>query len=491
MIDRVNKPRVRFAPSPTGYLHVGSARTAIFNWLFARKHQGRFLLRIEDTDVARSGLDMVEAIFSSLRWLGLNWDEEPIFQSRRFEIYQKYAEQMVADNQAYKCFCTKEKLQAEREKARKEKRTFRYDRTCLRLSDAKKAKLESGGAPHAVRLKVDEGRTAFFDEVFGDVQVDHEQLDDFIILRSDGKPTYHLAVVVDDHEMEITHVIRGDDHLSNTPKHILLYNAFGWETPKFVHLPLILGPDRQRLSKRHGATAVSEYKTAGYLPEAMFNFLALLGWSSGDDRESFSRDQLIEEFDLSGIMKKSAVFDERKLEWMNNQYIMARDDESLLKLTIPRLEASGLVSSEFVKENKTYLLKIMALLKPRMRRLSDFPDMASYFFRAPESYDEKAVKKHWKGPDLVDKFHRLIDRLGNIEDFHPDEIETAIRSLAEELDMSAAKLIHPTRVALTGAPASPGLFEVMELLGKDTVIRRLEKAVDFVEHHLNAEVAIN
>ncbi|MFQ5822544.1 MAG: glutamate--tRNA ligase [bacterium] len=479
--SKVVKVRVRFAPSPTGYLHVGSARTAIFNWLFARKYHGKFLLRIEDTDVARSGEEMVQAIFNGLRWLGLDWDEEPVFQSERFHVYKQYAERLVEEGKAYRCYCTQERLQAVRENALREKKEVKYDRYCLNLTETEKAAHEKEDVPYVIRFKVEDGFTSFVDEVYGQLRFDNNQIDDFVILRSDGIPTYHLAVVVDDKEMNITHIIRGDDHLTNTPKQVLLYKAFGWECPVFSHVPLILGPDRQRLSKRHGATSIEEYEKAGYLPEAVLNFLALLGWSSGDDRELFTRDELIEAFDLSGISKKSAVFDEKKLEWMNGQYLNKIDNEELLQRVQLYLTDAGFITPNFVSENKEYLLRIVGLLKTRIRRLTEFSKLSRYFFTEPEEYEEVGVQKHWKDPMLIERFYSLIDRLAEIQEFSQGNIEKAIRSLAEQMNISAAKLIHPMRLAITGYSASPGLFEIMEILGQETVLRRLRKAIEYLK----------
>jgi len=477
--------RVRFAPSPTGYLHVGGARTAIFNWLFARKHGGQFLLRIEDTDVARSGEEMVAAIIQGMQWLGLNWDGEIVYQSARLEVYKTQAAQLIADGKAYKCFCSKEELESKRQNAAREKLDYKYkhDRICLSRKTEEITAFEKEGRPFVVRFKLPEGETVFSDRVYGEIRVNHAQLDDFIIQRSDGYPTYHLAVVVDDHEMAISHIIRGDDHLSNTPKHVLLFHAFGWACPIFVHVPLILGPDKQRLSKRHGATAVGEYEKSGYLAEAFLNFLSLLGWSSGDDRELFSREELIQEFDLSGIQKKSAGFDEKKLEWLNGQYLMALTDRKLLELVTPEFLKTGLISNDYVAKNEAYLLKIIALMKPRLKRLVEISEMSCYFFKDPQTYEEKAVKKHWKGPEIIEQLNRLKNRLENLDDFKVSLLEPVIRSLAEELDKGAGKVIHPLRLALTGVSFSPGIFEVMELLGKDRVIKRLKTAIHFLESH--------
>ncbi|MFQ5649222.1 MAG: glutamate--tRNA ligase [bacterium] len=485
MSSQTENTRVRFAPSPTGYLHVGGARTAIFNWLFARKHGGTFLLRIEDTDVERSGPEMVDAILHSMKWLGLEWDEEVVYQSARLDLYHKHIDELILNSSAYKCFCSKKTLEERRALARLEKREYKYkqDRTCLNLSSNQVESFVKEGRPCVVRLKLSDGQTVFRDEIYGEIKVAHSQLDDFIIQRSDGTPTYHFAVVVDDHEMGITHILRGDDHLSNTPKHVLLYQAFGWPLPVFAHVPMILGPDKKRLSKRHGATSVGEYERAGYLPEAMLNFLTLLGWSSGDDRELFNRDELIEHFELNGISKKSAVFDEKKLEWMNGQYIMQLDDKVLQRLVMAELISAGLVTEKYVAANKLLLDKILALLKPRVKRLSDVVSMSRYFFQDPQEYEEKGVRKHWKDPQLMVKFEELSGRLADLDIFTAAGIEPVMRGLAEEHGLSAAKLIHPTRLALTGVSFSPGMFEVMELLGKETVLRRLHTAMDYLRKH--------
>lgn len=472
--------RVRFAPSPTGYLHVGGARTAIFNWLYARKQGGRFLLRIEDTDVVRSQTAQVDAIFQGLQWLGLTWDESPLYQSSRFEIYRKFAFMLVEQGAAYKCFCSPERLRELRERAEKNKGEYKYDRACLNLTGEEIAQRERDNQTFVIRFKVKAGITSFTDQIYGDIQVKNSQLDDFIILRSDRNPTYHLAVVVDDHEMQITHVIRGEDHLSNTPKHVLLYEAMGWKCPIFVHVPLILGPDRQRLSKRHGATAMTEYQKAGYLPDAMFNFLALLGWSTGDDRELFSKEDLIQAFSLKGIMKKSAVFDEKKLLWMNGQYLMAMSDESLLQMLLPELINAGLTTEQFAQKNRDYLLKIIRLLKTRARRLVEFVTMSKYFFHQPEEFDQKGMEKFWQDPAQADKFVQLIERLNILENFTADNVERILRALALEWEISAAGIIHPTRLAITGRTVSPGLFEIMEMLGKKAVIARLKKVVEYL-----------
>ncbi len=481
----IKSVRVRFAPSPTGFLHIGGARTAIFNWLFAQKHNGKFLLRIEDTDAERSGQDMVEAIIEGLRWLNLDWDEEIVSQSRRLEVYKKHAHALVQSGKAYKCFCSKEELAAKRDEAAKKKQDYRYrnDRKCLSLTTGEVEELEVRNQPYVIRLKLPEQPVQFTDMIHGNITVHHKQLDDFIIMRPDGYPTYHLAVVVDDYDMQISHVIRGDDHLSNTPKHILLYKAFGWQPPQFAHVPLILGMDKHRLSKRHGATAIGEYETSGYLAETVLNFLTLLGWSSGDDREIFSRAELVKEFDISGVAKKSAVFDEKKLEWMNGQYIMALTDQELLEKATPYLKKQDWITEEILADQK-FVLKITAMLKQRLKRLTEFPEMIAYFFSAPERYEEKAVKKFWKDESVIDILQKISSQLAAIKDFENTSIEAVLRSITDELELGFGKVMNPLRLALTGGSVSPSMFEVMELLGKQNVLERIETACVYIRKNL-------
>jgi len=470
--------RTRFAPSPTGYLHVGGARTAIFNWLFAKKHAGKFLLRIEDTDKERSSEEMTRQIFEGLNWLGLHWDEEVIYQGARAKIHREQAQQLVREGKAYPCFCTKEELDQKRKEARKQKRAYRYDGTCRNLSTEEvKAKIQSG-MPYAIRFKTPEGITAWKDGVHGRIEVNNAEIDDFIIIRSDGSPIYQLAVVVDDHLMGITHVIRGDDHISNTPKQILLYQAFGWPIPAFAHVPLILGPDKKRLSKRHGATSVDEYRRMGILSEALFNYLVLLGWSPGDDREIMSKTETLEAFSLEGISKNNAIFDEKKLLWMNGQYISQSSNEKLWSHVSELLRERGLLKLTEAVSQKQYILRVIELLKTRVKLLTDFVDSGQYFFEDPDSYDPKGLRKHFREPRMWDYLNELADRLQQLESFEPEAIETVVRKFAEEKGISAAKIIHPVRLAVSGRTVTPGLFEVISLLGKDTVVRRLQKIVN-------------
>jgi glutamyl-tRNA synthetase len=476
--EKTDIVRVRFAPSPTGYLHIGGARTAIFNWLFARHYTGKFLLRIEDTDFARSDVKMVQAIYDGLKWLGLDWDEQAVFQSTRLERYQQISQQLIENNQAYYCYCTQERLSQRKVVGEKDERSYRYDGHCRNLSNEEKMKLESQGLPRAIRFKVEPGETHFTDEVHGSLTIDNNEIDDFIIIRSDGIPTYNFAVVVDDQDMEISHVIRGDDHLSNMPKQVMIYQALGLRQPKFAHVPLILGADKKRLSKRNGATSVSDYETAGYLPEAMLNFLSLLGWSPGNDREIMTKQELIDNFSLQGISKKSAIFDEAKLIWMNGKYINQMSDDEILKKIVPLLKDKNLINELDI--NDVYIKRAISLLKPKIKKISDFADLGYYFFKDPDQYDQEAIKKYWQDQAVAVRLDNTSKRLSGLDLFNATNIENIIRNLAEELGIAAAKLIHPIRLALTGFGVSPGLFEVMEVLGKEAVLRRISKAVRWI-----------
>src|SRR5579863_1420263 len=393
--------RVRFAPSPTGYLHVGGARTALFNWLLARRYGGVFVLRIEDTDVERSSAGMVDGILEGLSWLGLDWDEgpnvggpyAPYFQSDRLDKYRAAAAALVASGHAYYCYCTAEEIKAKREAAEKASGGWLYDRTCAALPAAEIAARESRKMPRAVRFRVPAGVTRVDDLVHGPIEFDGANIEDFVIVRSDGHPTYHLSVVSDDIEMRITHVVRGDDHISNTPKQILLYRALGAEVPQFAHVPLILGPDKKRLSKRHGATSVTEYATQGYLPEAMVNFLALLGWSPGGNQEVFTRDELVALFALDGISGGNAVFNLEKLEWFNQQHMMRLAPEELARRIRPSLERAGLWDAAYLGDLHVWFFAVLELLKPRAKRLDDFVDQGRFFFSDTVEFDEAAVAK--------------------------------------------------------------------------------------------------
>lgn len=463
--------KTRFAPSPTGYLHVGGARTALFNYVFARKLGGEFLLRVEDTDISRSEKEKVDQIITDLKWLGINWDEEIIYQSKRISLYQDYTKHLLESYKAYRCFCTPQELEAKRRIEDKSERAYLYDGKCRHLSeDEIRANLDKGMS-YVIRFRVPEGSTNWVDSVHDKISVNNQEIEDFVLLRSDGSPTYQIAVVTDDHEMEISHVIRGDDHIPNTPKQILLYRAFGWQVPQFSHVPLILGADGKRLSKRHGATAVGEFRDKGYLPQALLNYLFLLGWSPGDDSEIMTLEEITKKFSLKGISKKGAIFDETKLIWMNGNYIREMPDEEILPYVIDYLKTRKFNAGD--ASNSDYLLSVIRLMKPRVEVLPDFIDSARYFFEDPADYDPKAVNKYLKNADIWIYLSEFIEQLDALSEYDQTNIENLLRAIAEERNISAAKIIHPVRLALTGKTASPGLFEMMEIIGKEAVLRRL------------------
>ena len=470
--------RVRFAPSPTGDLHVGGVRTALFNYLFARHHGGKFLLRIEDTDSERSTTEAISVILDGLAWLGLQADEEPIFQSQRLDRHAAAAEKMLAGGYAYRCFCTREEIDARR----KAKEEYKYDRKCLDLTRGEIDARLGRGEAFAVRIIVPEGEITFKDGVHGDMRVACAELDDLILLRRDGTPTYMLAVVVDDIDMGITHIIRGDDHLSNTPKQILIYRALGHKSPEFAHVPLILGNDKKRLSKRHGATSITEYREDGYLPETMINFLGLLGWSPGDDRVIISRQELIDLFDIGGIQSKAAVFDDDRLRWLNGQYLGRAEFDEVAE-TLRKLAREAFENGRLETVHDDEQLKgAWYLIRNRIFFLKDlFADFA-YLFRDPNDYDEKGVKKHFLTEDAADRLERLATEFKRIEIFDVNAIENMIRVKSETWEISAGKLIHPIRLACSGATGGPGLFEMLEILGRDTVVRRIKAAVEWIKH---------
>ncbi|MFZ0691837.1 MAG: glutamate--tRNA ligase [Acidobacteriaceae bacterium] len=472
-------PRVRFAPSPTGYLHVGGARTALFNWLFARHFGGTFILRIEDTDFERSSEAMVDGILEGMRWIGLGWDEGPFFQSQRLALYQATAAKLVNSGHAYYCFCTKEELEQRRAKATAAGRPPMYDRRCRSIDAATAAARKSAGEAAAVRFSVpDGGSTAFDDAVFGRVEFANAEIEDFVLLRSDGIPTYHLSVVADDIDMRLTHIIRGADHISNTPKQVLQYHALGAAMPVFAHVPLILGPDKTRLSKRHGATSVIAYKDLGIVPEAFRNFLALLGWSPGTahrDREIFSSNDLVELFTLDGISKSNAVFDNDKLAWFNTEYIRAYDSEKLL----PLIETEWKAAEFMPTRSQPEILAAIDLLKPRARSLKDFASSFRAYFGDDFEYDPAAVTKFLSDPALPSLLQELATRYAAAPAFTEAGAEEILRAFAAEKNIKAGALINGSRVALTGQAVAPSLFAVMAALGKDRVVQRLS-AVDKV-----------
>ena len=473
--------RVRFAPSPTGDLHVGGVRTALFNNLFARHNNGKYLLRIEDTDKKRSTPEAIQVILDGLGWLDLLPDEEPVYQSKRIEHHIVAAQKMLEDGYAYRCFCTNEEI----ETRRKASGGYMYDRHCLNLAEAAIKQKLADGEKFAVRLKVPDGDVTFDDGVHGVTRVSCSEIDDFILLRRNGTPTYMLAVVVDDADMGITHIIRGDDHLSNTPKQILIYRALGWKIPEFAHVPLILGKDRKRLSKRHGATSITEYRDAGYLPETMINFLGLLGWSPGDDREIISRRELIELFNITGIQSKGAVFDDDRARWLNGQYLgmAAYEDvaEQLSGFAAKAVETGTLKQMPSGEQVKA----AWKLFNNRIHFLKELFNECGYMFRDPLEYDEKGVRKHFVKDGVDNNLELLTTDFAAINSFSAESIEQIIRDRAGKLKISTGRLIHPVRLACSGVTGGPGLFEMLEALGRDVVVRRMKTAINWIKKHNN------
>lgn len=466
-------PRVRFAPSPTGYLHVGGARTALFNWLFAQHFGGTLVLRIEDTDLQRSTSEMVEGILQGLEWLGINWDEGPYYQTQRVELYKAAAERLIASGSAYYCFCNKEELEARRAKAAEEGRPPKYEGTCRRIERAEALRRKNAGQAAAVRFAVPEsGSTGFDDAVFGRVEFANSELEDFVLLRSDGSPTYHLSVVADDIDLRITHIIRGADHISNTPKQVLLYGALAAPMPVFAHVPLILGADKTRLSKRHGATSVMAYRDEGIVPEAFRNFLAMLGWTPPEGSPEILGDQeLIRLFSLDAISRSNAVFDRPKLDWFNTEYIRTYPAERLLPLIEEEWKKAGL---SLARKDRTWLIATIDLLKPRARSLKDFAGSFRAFFTDEFEPDPSAVEKFLKNTSVRTLLTELGTRYATLENFNEHETERVLRDFAAEKAVKAGALINGARVALTGQGVAPSLFSVMSALGKAQTVARLE-----------------
>jgi glutamyl-tRNA synthetase len=467
--------RLRFAPSPTGYLHVGGARTALFNWLFARHYKGTLVLRIEDTDFQRSTSEMVEGILVGLRWLGIDWDDGPYFQSQRMDRYREAAQRLVDSGHAYYCFCAREELEQRRAQAQAEGGDPQYDRKCRTIPPAQAHARREAGETAAIRFAVPESGSTFFDDaVFGRVEFANTELEDFVLLRSDGVPTYHLSVVVDDIDMRITHILRGADHLSNTPKQVMLYQALGEPLPVFAHVPLILGPDKTRLSKRHGATSVIAYKEEGIVPEAFRNFLALLGWTPPDSSKEVMDDrELIDLFDLSGIAKSNAVFDRGKLDWFNSEYMRACSAVQLLPLIEEEWKKAGLIPFQ---TSRGAMAATVDLVKPRARNLKDFATLFRAYFSDSFELDPAAVQKFLKDHAVREMLVELASRYETAPIFSEESTEKVLREFAGEKNVKAGVLINGARVALTGQGVAPSLFAVMANLGQERTVARLKRA---------------
>jgi glutamyl-tRNA synthetase len=464
--------RTRFAPSPTGYLHIGGARTALFSWLYARQNGGKFVLRIEDTDAERSTDESTEAILDGMEWLGLAHDEGPFFQSKRGDIYKADIEKLEASGHLYRCYCTTEELQARREAARIKGLSPKYDGRCRTRTETS----DNGETPYALRFRVPDGSVIFKDLIKGSIKIQNSEIEDMVLLRSDGSPTYNFCVVVDDSTMQISHVIRGDDHISNTAKQILIYDALGYDLPVFAHLPMILGSDKARLSKRHGATSVIAYKAEGYLPHALVNYLARLGWSHGD-QEIFSMEELVKLFSFDNVGKAAGVFNPEKLLWLNAHYIKESTDSALALLLVPFLAELGVENAE----EDARLETIVSTLKERAKTLKDMAASAEFYFLSSVEYEEKPRKKFLKAEKLP-IFKELLAKLGSLDAFSVNEIETIFNALMEKTDLKLGKIAQPVRVALTGGTVSPGIFETIEAMGSKMVMSRLSAAIEYIEN---------
>ncbi len=482
--------RTRYAPSPTGHLHVGGAWMAFFNWLFARHHGGRFVLRIEDTDRSRSTEAFEAAILEDLRWLGITWDEGPDIggpygpyrQTERLSLYREHGALLLERGAAYPCYCTPEELEADRQRAMAERRPYRYAGRCRALGPGDRARLAAEGRRPSLRFRVPDGHPTIVvqDLVLGRVEFSPLDLDDFIIQRSDGTPLYNFANVVDDHLMEITHVLRGSEHLSNTPRQFLLYEAFGWEPPQVAHLPVLLGVDRKKLSKRHGATAVREYRAQGYLPETLVNFFALMGWYPEDGREVYSVPELIQRFRIEELGRSGAIFDTQKLLWLNGIYMHAtyqRDPERIVDLVVAALTEAGLLDGQVSPEQRAYVARVVSIMGERLRLPRDILTYGDFFFVSEVVFDPAAVQKYLSAPTTAPLLRRLREALAALDGFDRDQIEQAVRGVAAEMALDSRAVIHPLRVALTGKTVGPGLFELMEVLGKERVLARLDRAL--------------
>lgn len=484
---RLSDVRVRFAPSPTGSLHIGGARTALFNWLFARNTGGQFILRLEDTDTERSTENSALGIVQGLEWLGLNWDEGPdkggqygpYRQSERLPIYKKYLQQLLDEGKAYYCFCTPEELRREREIAQQEKRDYKYGGKCKTLNPEEVQKKLDQGLKPVIRFKSPKsGHTVVHDLIRGNVEFNNALMDDFIIAKADGWPTYNFAVVVDDFSMKISHVIRAEEHLSNTPKQLLIYNALGFDVPEFAHVSMILAPDRSKLSKRHGATSVQEFRDEGYLPESLVNYLALLGWSTGQDKDIWTLNEMISEFSLNNVSRSPAIYDTKKLTWMNGHYLAEANLESILSLVEEDAKSRGWLTGE----KPDYFASVIDLVRTRVKTTKEILDEADYFFAEVKSYNEKGIKKYFTKNTSVEILNEVLKISEESNDFTADELEKQLRTKADIMNLKAGDMIHPTRLAVSGRTATPGIFEVMELLGRSKCIERINNAIVFINH---------
>ncbi|MDH4269634.1 MAG: glutamate--tRNA ligase [Dehalococcoidia bacterium] len=473
--------RLRFAPSPTGYPHLGNIRTALFNWLFARHHGGIFILRIEDTDTARKVEGAVDIILDSLRWLGLEWDEGPYFQSQRLSVYRETAQKLLDEDHAYLCYCSPERLEAMRQEQTKRKQPPKYDQHCRNLTEQEKSQLKAAGITPVVRFKTPlEGETTFHDLIYGRVTFKHDTLDDFVLLKSDGYPTYHLANIVDDHLMAISHVLRAEEWLSSTPRHVLLYQALSWQAPRFAHLPMILGPERAKLSKRHGATNISEYQKQGYLPDAMINFLALLGWSLDDRTELLSREELIRHFSLERVGKTAAIFNREKLEWMNGVYLRRLSLGEFVHRAMPFLDRD-LPDSVRRPLDESYVSQVLSLIQERAKTLAEVPQLADFFFLDELRYDTGLLLKgKLDAKSATGAITIAWQKLEKLATWDAATLEGILRSLTTELNLRTGEFFGSLRIAITGRTAAPPLFQTMAVLGKEKCLKRFKMTLQLL-----------
>ncbi len=485
----MNQVRVRFAPSPTGYLHIGGARTALYNWFFARKHHGQFVLRIEDTDIQRLKEDSVAQILDSMKWLGITWDEGPesggsygpYYQSGRLDLYRKEARRLINEGKAYYCFCTPEELTRVRELQRQTGQALRYNGKCRDIAPADALRRIEAGEEAVIRLRIpDSGQITIADLIHGEVKFELDQLDDLIIMKSNGIPAYNFACVIDDQAMNISHVIRAEEHLSNTPKQALLYQALGYNPVQFAHLPMILAPDRSKLSKRHGATSIEEFREQGFLAPAIVNYLTLLGWSPDTGQELITPAETVEKFELGKVSKKAAIYDTKKLAWINGQYLTSMGPDDITREAIPFLVLKGLITEAQAAEQYNSIRNITDVVRTRVKSLVELAEAAEYFFKDVTEYDEKGRRKYFARPETADLLRRGRDCLEQLEFFDVKHTEDAYRQLSEDLAVKSGDLIHPTRLALTGRMVSPGLFDVMALLGKDRCLARMDRAIKYI-----------
>lgn len=477
--------RVRFAPSPTGELHIGGARTALFNYLFARAHGGTFILRIDDTDQDRSRPEYVEALLDAMRWLNLHWDEGPYYQSQRLDQYLREAERLLDTGKAYRCYCSPARLEEERLAARRQGKPYIYPRHCRSLTQKQEERCRAGGSQPVIRLRVPEdGTTVVQDEIRGKVSFDNQTMDDYIIIKSNGLPTYNFASIVDDQDMAITHVIRAEEHLSNTPRQQLCAEALGYRLPRFAHVPMILAPDRSKLSKRHGATAVEEFRDQGYLPEALINYMTLLGWSPGAE-EIVSLAETVNRFSLDRVNNTAAIYDTAKLTWLNGHYLRAGNIERVAGLAVPFFIAEGLLPGEPAGEQREQFLRVIEAVRERARTLRDLALAADYFYRDELSYEPAGVEKLFQDLSAAGLLRAAAEKIAALSSYTPSGLREAYQSLGAELNVSQGRLIPPTRLALSGRTGGPDLFEMMAILGKEKSVNRLRKAALYIESCCN------